>query len=112
MANKYTISIADEACVGDGLCCEHAASTFRLCGAGTSTLVAQTDLESADAPDQILAAAFDCRMGCISLNDAASGQRVWPAPLSQQALDRLSAVRSVTLDQDEWRLWRDYGGGD
>ncbi len=110
MATKYTISIADQDCVGDGLCCEHAGATFHLCEAGTSSLVEPAS--GSDASEQVLAAAYDCRMGCISLSAADSGDRVWPAALSAQTLERLNACRAVTLDRDEWSLWRDHGGGD
>jgi len=108
MTKKYTISIASEDCLGDGLCCEHAGATFRISEAGISTVIDP----AGDALSQILAAAYDCRMECIAVRDAASGDCVWPATLSQEEIDRLEECRAVTLDHGVWALWRDHGGGD
>lgn len=71
---KYRIEIDREQCVGDGLCCEEAPSTFELDDQDVAVVI---DAEG-DDPAQVLAAAKGCAVECITLYDVESNQKVWP----------------------------------
>jgi ferredoxin len=72
---RFTIEVDRETCVGDGLCCEEAPSTFKR-DAEVKVYVADP---SGDPTEHILAAAKCCRLEAITLRDADTGQRIWPA---------------------------------
>ena len=70
----YRIEVDRDVCVGDGLCCEEAPSTFKR----DAEVKVYVDDPCGDPAENILAAARCCRLDAISLHDAETGARIWP----------------------------------
>ena len=106
--SRYRIVINRELCVGDGLCQEGANGTFHI---DEELCCVVRDAEG-NSPEDILFAAWNCPNGCISLYNEATGQKVWPGVLGREELDDFARRKHQEMDPQEWRFWRDLGGGD
>jgi len=105
---KYRIVVDRTKCIGDGMCREEADGTFDIDREGRCAV---RDAK-ANTPEDILYAAWNCPNRCITLFDLATGKQVFPGTLSREDFDRLARRKRAEMEPDEWKFWRDLGGGD
>ena len=74
MARRYRIHIDRDRCVGSTLCLHFASGVFALDDKGQSIV---TDAEG-DPSEKILEAAEQCPQAAIKLEDADTGEHVFP----------------------------------
>lgn len=72
---QYKIEIDRDECIGCQQCVSDAPATFGMDDDDRAVVI---DLEG-DPPDVILAAAQNCPVEAITLYDAETGAKVWPA---------------------------------
>lgn len=73
-AEKLTLTVLRDECIGDGACCDEAPGTFELDGEGKAICLAH----SPDERQTILEAAKACPTNAIVVVDKASGKKLWP----------------------------------
>ncbi len=74
MARKYRVWVDHQACVGNAMCETIAPHTFRLNDNRQSEVVNP----EGDSPEKILEAAENCPVSAIFIEDAETGERLFP----------------------------------
>ena len=74
MGRKLKITVDEEECIGDGLCCDEAPNTFEM----NDDEKAIVKNPSTDDEESILAAAESCPTDAIKVVDEATGEVLYP----------------------------------